>query len=70
MKVGLTLPPHDPDYLDRRGGIEMMSHLRAAPHRAEFRQATIQSAYELFARAERDSRSESELEVVRDLVEI
>jgi hypothetical protein len=61
MKVALTLPPHDPEFLDRRGGIELMSHLRAAPHRAEFRQTTIRSAHDRFAAAELDGHSDSEI---------
>ena len=61
LKVGLTLPPHDQQYLERRGGIELMSHLRSAGPRAEYRSAAIDRAHDRYIAGDQAHANESEL---------
>jgi len=61
MKAAITLPPHDPEYVERRGGVELLSHLRGAPSRVAYRQRAIQRAYDRFAAAEDNAHDDSEI---------
>lgn len=61
MQIGITLPPHDPTYVEARGGVELLSHLRGAAARVEYRRLAIQRAYDRFETAEDGGRSDSEV---------
>jgi hypothetical protein len=61
MQIAITVPPHDPKYVEQRGGVELLSHLRAAPSRVEYRRLAIQRAYDRFAAAEDNGLDDSRL---------
>jgi hypothetical protein len=61
MQIAWTLPPQDPAYIDARGGIQLISHLRAAPARVQYRRRAMQRAYNRFERGEDDGRPDAEV---------
>jgi hypothetical protein len=61
MQLAFTLKHHDSNYVEHRGGIELLTHLRGAASRVEFRRAAITRAKERFASGEAEERSEAEL---------
>jgi hypothetical protein len=60
MKIGITLP-QDPSYLEARGGIELISHLRSASSRVEYRRAAIDRAFGRFIAADEGGQTDSEV---------
>lgn len=60
MKAGITLKHHDWSYVERRGGPELLTHLRGGQVRSEFRRACIERAYQHFVPAELRKGGESE----------
>jgi hypothetical protein len=61
MQASLTLPPHDPTYVETRGGAELWSHLRGAPGRVQYRCRAMERAFERFATAEQGGSPEAEI---------
>jgi hypothetical protein len=61
MKLAFTIKHHDWDYIERRGGIELLTHLRGAATRVAFRRAAIDRAYVQFAAAEAAGRPDAEV---------
>ncbi|MGI8846437.1 MAG: hypothetical protein ACR2HC_09760 [Thermoleophilaceae bacterium] len=61
MQLAFTIKLHHWDYVERQGGIELLTHLREASTRVVFRRAAIERAYEGFAAAEADGRVEAEV---------
>jgi hypothetical protein len=61
MKLAFTIKHHDWEYIERRGGIELLTHLRGGAARVEFRRAAIERAYARFAAAEAEERPEAEI---------
>jgi hypothetical protein len=60
MQIFGTLRHHDHDYVERRGGFELLTHLRRAPARVKYRREAIERAYSRFQRAEAEQRPEPE----------
>jgi hypothetical protein len=61
VRIAITVPAHDPKYVEQRGGVELLSHVRAAPSRVEYRRLAIQRAYDRFAAAEDNGLDDSRL---------
>jgi hypothetical protein len=61
MQIMLTLPPQDPAYIEARGGMQLLSHLRGAPARVEYRRRAVQRAYDRFERGEDDGCPDAEI---------
>lgn len=61
MQLAFTLKHNDWPYIERRGGIELLTHLRGAPARVEFRRAAITRAHETFSSGEAENLSEAAL---------
>jgi hypothetical protein len=61
MKAGIKIQQTDSAYVEERGGIELLSHLRAGPARADYRGRAIERAYERFERAVQEGAPEAEI---------
>lgn len=61
MQLAITLKHHDHDYVELRGGLPLLTHLRGAPARAEYRSKAIDRALDRFRAAESDGRPEPEI---------
>lgn len=61
MQLAFTVKHHDWEYIEQRGGIELLTHLRGAATRVEFRRSSIERAYARFATADAEERSEAEV---------
>jgi hypothetical protein len=51
VKLAITLEHHDHAYVERRGGWELLTHLRGAEARVEFRRQVIRRAWDAFDQA-------------------
>lgn len=60
MRMFGTLKHHDHAYVDRRGGLELLTHLRGAPARVEYRRQAIERAHARFEGAGSSGRPEPE----------
>jgi hypothetical protein len=61
MQLAFTLQHHDLAYVDKRGGIELLTHLRGASERTEFRRAAVDRAWLEFERVSTEARPEAEV---------
>jgi hypothetical protein len=61
MQLAFTLKHNDWPYIERRGGIELLTHLRGAPARVAFRRAAITRALDTFSSGEAAGLPEPEL---------
>lgn len=61
MKAAFTLRHLDWPYVERRGGIELLTHLRGAGPRADARREGIDRAFARFQAAESDERFDAEI---------
>ena len=61
MKMGMSLKHHDWAYVERRGGPELLTHLRAGDTRAEHRRVALTRAYGRFQRAIENGRPDPEV---------
>lgn len=61
MQLAFTLKHHDLNYVDERGGIELLTHLRGAGERTEFRRGALERAWLAFERASAAARPEAEI---------
>lgn len=52
VKGGVVLKHHDWQYVERRGGIDLLTHLRGAADRADYRRSSISRAVDLFEAAD------------------
>jgi len=61
MHLAITLQHHDFGYVERRGGVELLTHLRAGSARASYRRDAIDRAFDLFQAAVADGRADAEV---------
>jgi len=61
MKVGLSIAHHDHGYVERRGGWELLTHLRGAPARVEYRREAIARALRGYEQAASDRKPNAEV---------
>lgn len=51
VKVGFSVTHHDHEYVERRGGWELLTHLRGAPARVDYRREAIERALRRYGAA-------------------
>lgn len=61
VKVGFSITHHDHAYVQRRGGWELLTHMRGAAARVAYRREAIDRALALYEQAAHDGRSGPEV---------